>query len=373
MTNHIVIGANFGDEGKGLVTDYLANKLDNNIVIRFNGGAQAAHTVELLDGRRHVFHHVGSGTLRGSPTLLSEHFIHNPRVFIDEYFMVPAEYPKVLVHRDGLLSTPYDWYLNWYNEDTKGHGTCGMGINETVTRTVAGYKITIDEIFNIPKLRQKLKHIEDSYVPKRAKEKNINLNELDFNIDTFLEDCELMSKLIIPVSNYNILKHFKNRIFEGAQGLLLDEFHYYFPHVTRSRTGVTNAVDILNEIKEVEAEVHYTTRTYLTRHGNGPLLLEGGVKSKHDETNKHNDSQGILRFANLNLPLIHESISNDIHKANFKLTPSLAVTWGNHIEDIKNVNDYNYGEDLNIELETRFPSFQQTWFMDRYAESAEPK
>ena len=82
MKAHIVIGANFGDEGKGLATNFLAGNLDDNIVVRFNGGGQAAHTVELDDGRRHIFHHISSGSFQGSPTFLTEHFIVNPKVLI---------------------------------------------------------------------------------------------------------------------------------------------------------------------------------------------------------------------------------------------------------------------------------------------------
>src|ERR1041384_2446319 len=77
--NYAVIGANWGDEGKGLITDYLAAKEpDSSLVIRFNGGANAGHTVVTPAGLRHVFGHYGSGTLAGARTFLSRHFICNP-------------------------------------------------------------------------------------------------------------------------------------------------------------------------------------------------------------------------------------------------------------------------------------------------------
>lgn len=376
MSDHIVVGANFGDEGKGLVTDYLATKLDNNIVVRFNGGGQAAHTVELQDGRRHIFHHIGSGTLQGSPTLLSEHFIVNPRVFLDEYFMVPTDFPKVFVHREALLTIPYDWLMNQHVEVSRGnkkHGSCGMGINETVTRASKGFKTTVSDLYNHIELKKKLKRIRNQYVPNRAKELGIEIERFNFDPKEYIEDCRLMSRLITPVGNYSILKHFDNRIFEGAQGLALDEYHYYFPHVTRSRTGAINATDILKKIDVHDANVHYVTRTHLTRHGHGPLLFEGGVESKYDETNIHNDNQGTLRFANLDLRFMHESISNDLRNTNFKLNPSLMVTWGQHIDTIIDVHGYRYGEELDIALKEEFSNIPQTWFMDRYKESAEPK
>ena len=65
MTAQVIIGANYGDEGKGLISDYLVDREQAKIVIRFNGGAQAGHTVVTLDGKRHVFKHFGSGTFQG--------------------------------------------------------------------------------------------------------------------------------------------------------------------------------------------------------------------------------------------------------------------------------------------------------------------
>ena len=72
----VVIGANFGDEGKGLMTDFLSEP--EGVVVRFNGGAQAGHTVTEPGGTRHVFHHYGAGAFKGASTFLSRHFVSNP-------------------------------------------------------------------------------------------------------------------------------------------------------------------------------------------------------------------------------------------------------------------------------------------------------
>jgi len=373
MSNHIVVGANLGDEGKGLVTDYLANKFSDSIVIRFNGGGQAAHTVELEDGRRHVFRHMGSGTLRGVPTLLSEHFIVNPGSFNREYIAVPQDHIKVFAHRQAMLTTPYDWLLNQRVEEKRGeeqHGTCGMGINETVTRVGAGYGTFLSDIFDSKLLKEQLSIIRDTYVPKRAKELDINPKYImEYNISDYLEDCDLMSHLVIPVSSYNILNLFKNKIFEGAQGLMLDEYHRNFPHVTRSRTGVNNATQILKTLGQKRAEVHYVTRTYLTRHGNGPLPFEGEVEAKEDNTNKHNADQGTLRFAPLNLNLLKESITNDLENhSGLILNPSLKVTWGQLQDDFISKDGFIYGNKLYRELMNMLPITKQTWFYSPVSE-----
>ena len=80
----IVCGSNWGDEGKGLMTDYFSQK-PNSIVVCSNGGAQRGHTVTTPDGIRHVFHHFGSGTFNNASTYLSEDFIVNPIIFKQEY------------------------------------------------------------------------------------------------------------------------------------------------------------------------------------------------------------------------------------------------------------------------------------------------
>src|SRR4051812_30640034 len=92
-----VIGANYGDEGKGLVTDYLAEEGEGAVVVRFNGGAQAGHTVVTPEGKRHVFHHFGSGTFRKARTHLSRFFISNPALFRPEFEALADQEPVVSV------------------------------------------------------------------------------------------------------------------------------------------------------------------------------------------------------------------------------------------------------------------------------------
>ena len=81
---YAVIGANFGDEGKGLMTDLFCRTDSSVINIRSNGGAQAGHTVCTSDGKRHIFSHIGSGSFAGADTYLSEFFILNPMLFSRE-------------------------------------------------------------------------------------------------------------------------------------------------------------------------------------------------------------------------------------------------------------------------------------------------
>ena len=135
----IVIGANFGDEGKGKLTDYYTKNADNCIVVCSNGGAQRGHTVLKSDGTRHVFHHFGSGTLNGADTYLPEDFILNPLVFREEWEELKnlGWEPYVYVHGKCMITNPLDMMANQIIEKSRGndkHGSCGMGIYNTIQR-----------------------------------------------------------------------------------------------------------------------------------------------------------------------------------------------------------------------------------------------
>lgn len=341
----IVVGANFGDEGKGLVTDYLTHKPHKTIVIRHNGGSQAGHTVLTPDRRRHVFGHIGAGSFNGCPTYLSEYFIVNPMMLLKEYAKLKEEtpIPPIYIDKRAPLTTPYDMLLNQAVEQSRDnlrHGSCGIGINETITRIKNSdfdCKTIVHDIFHPIRLREKLVEIRDNYVPARAKQLGITLTQQHIDLiqsDSLLTNYLHMLLDLLPitrtVSSEAFLEDYEHLVFEGAQGLLLDEYHKWFPHVTRSKTGVHNAVSILKNIHIESADVYYVTRTYLTRHGAGPLPYEYGEQIYSnivDETNVNNPFQGPLRFAPLNLDLLQESIAQD-HKASrlFHLRPHLVLT-----------------------------------------------
>lgn len=136
----IVCGANFGDEGKGLMTDYFCHqatsKGENCIVVMSNGGAQRGHTVVTPDGIKHIFKHFGAGTFAGAATYCPEEFIINPMTFRKEYDEL-GYLPRTYIHRNCKWTTPYDMFINQIVEETrdnKRHGSCGMGIWETICR-----------------------------------------------------------------------------------------------------------------------------------------------------------------------------------------------------------------------------------------------
>ncbi len=141
-TARVVIGAQFGDEGKGRVTDHYAAEVGGDgIVIRFNGGAQAGHTVVTPDGLRHVFSHVGSGAFAGAATFLSRFFVSNPILFLKEMAILAAKGVELRIYVDphGPVTTPYDMMINQIVERERGgnrHGSCGVGFGETIERSL---------------------------------------------------------------------------------------------------------------------------------------------------------------------------------------------------------------------------------------------
>ena len=110
---YAVIGANAGTKVKA-ISDYLCLQVENPLVISFNGGGQAGHTVSSPEGIRHVFSHFGSGTLAGAPTYLSKYFIVNPILFNREYDVLVEKgiVPRVYVSPECIVTTPFDMMIN---------------------------------------------------------------------------------------------------------------------------------------------------------------------------------------------------------------------------------------------------------------------
>jgi len=364
-----VIGANFGDEGKGLMTDYFCSKHKKSLNVRFNGGAQAGHTVVTPDGKRHVFSHIGSGALSGTDTYLSEFFISNPILFLREYLTLPK--PEIYISGKSRISLPCDMMINQFAEDSRGdsrHGSCGLGIYETIIRSQDNsLRICFGDSLNENQLHEKIKYINNVYVPKRLRNlgfENIPERLSDFlsndNItDNFIEDFFNMKK-ICHLSDDSILEKYESVVFEGAQGLLLDcDRTEYFPNLTPSNTGMKNVRTILNQFPEVNTEVCYITRSYFTRHGKGKFnsenteIISGFGLS--DKTNQTNQYQGIFRYGLFDRSEFINSISLDKKYLSENNHISVCVThldetYNKIICENENISPQDIAGDINADL-----------------------
>ena len=322
MKAFAIIWSGYGDEGKGLFTDFISSHHIRNNVIRFNGGAQAGHTVQTPDGKRHVFGHFGANSfLPNSKTILSRYFVINPLIFIKELNSILKfnSNPQVYSHKDAYITTPYDMLINqWleYKRSHNKHGSCGLGFGQTIQRN------EVDNVkFNLNDLYQNQIPIEDIILNFKQNVEQLELSDylesnsfvLDNNfIHKFIEDCKTIKQSIQKI-DHEILYFSKDEtfVFEGAQGLMLDQDYGDFPHVTRSNTGSKNISEIINDTFITNLETIYATRTYTTKHGAGKLdneLSEKPYVGIIDKTNIPNEFQGHLRFSYLDINRLKNAI-----------------------------------------------------------------
>jgi len=326
-----VIGANYGDEGKGKMVDYLCSRHTVDLVVRFNGGAQAGHTVVTPDGRRHVFHHFGSGTFLNVPTYLSRFFVVNPILFNQESVELEGHgkgcftnnWPRVFVDGECMVTTPWDMMVNQLQENHRGearHGSCGVGFNQTIERH-RKIPLTVRDLY---RSTTGVRHLIAAIQAHSSFELGIAGIEPDvFNqyskqwnskdaIDGFLYDVMMFTQRVLLVPPPNEHNRPQRIVFEGAQGLLLDQNNTAdFPHLTRSNTGSKNVATLANEWGIDELEAIYCTRTYLTRHGAGPLPGEEPEMKFADDTNAPHEFQGTLRFGYLDVKQMIINTAND--------------------------------------------------------------
>lgn len=327
----VVMGANFGDEGKGLMTDYFCHELSKDrrkvLNIRYNGGAQAGHNVVTPDGKQHVFSHFGAGSFsNGVDTYLSEEFILNPILFCRELNELEklGVKPNVYIHKNCRTTTPYDMLVNQILERSRGenrHDSCGVGINETVERywlsreNASPHAPTISDIYqkmqnSVWSFESMLKAMVSEYILPRLQILNIILTKDDLK---FFESDLVLKNYIIQMNQMlsyceivddDILKEYSGLVFEGGQGLLLDTDYFAFaPHLTNSKTGSYIPKKMLFEagLQDEDIEFCYVTRSYFTRHGAGPFPTECKkedlFKENVDEKYNHeNEFQGKFRY-----------------------------------------------------------------------------
>jgi len=315
-----IIGAGWGDEGKGMAVHTVAAFRGSaaGIVIRHNGGAQAGHTVQ-VGAKRHVFKHVGSGTFAGAMTFLSRFFVVNPTIFLKEYEAVTklGLDPGVMADPWCPVTTPYDVMRNWWMEEARGdgrHGSCGVGFGTTIERH-ASIPLHVVELYGDRNLiRRELQRIRSHHVqhcPADWKDAYLSDALMEDWIDEAKRFMEIIHVASVDELATMIAVMKAQVIFEGAQGLMLDQTHgIAFPHLTRSNTGIKNAVVLCHDLGIESLEAIYMTRPYWTRHGAGPLPGEVDQLPFRvvDPTNHTNEWQGKLRFA----PLDYRRVVNQI-------------------------------------------------------------
>ncbi|WP_194814067.1 adenylosuccinate synthetase [Nocardia sp. XZ_19_385] len=311
----IVVDLGFGDAGKGATVDWLCSAeagLGAGAVVRFNGGAQAAHNV-IADGRHHTFAQFGAGTFSGVPTLLSQHMLVEPIALAGEARQLTAldvPDPLSLLRIDGraLLTTPIHIAANRAREDARGssrHGSCGRGIGETASYALQYDAPTVADCLRPKVLRQKLDLLAAHYGPLIAPSAHRYEPIADL-VEMYSEFAAAVR--IVDGGELARLARRGRLIFEGAQGVLLDEWRGFHPHTTWSTVEPRNARTMLADIGAT-AYTLGVTRTYMTRHGAGPFPTEDPSLDIPEPHNTFGPYQGPFRRGHLDLTLLRYAIA----------------------------------------------------------------
>lgn len=320
MRGLLVAGLAFGDEGKGSVTDALVRKYHADTVIRYNGGAQAAHNVLTRDGKHHTFAQFGSGMfVPNVRTFLSKFVIINPASMLVEEAELRRQgitdaFPRTIVDPRCVIVTPYQKALNRCLELSRGparHGSTGMGIGVACEDAKKYGDITLRasdvEHHNI--VRDKLE-LSKALCYDRAMSLKYQWDQAlvretmkvfrEDYIDSWYIEQYLAWRARIDI---DYMPAFETAVFEGAQGMLLDETWGFFPHNTWSNATFDNAFEIIKEAKlNVDITKIGVLRTYYTRHGAGPFPSENPDVRHPEPYNQKSEYAGAFRQGDFDLP-----------------------------------------------------------------------
>jgi adenylosuccinate synthase len=282
MANVAIIGAQWGDEGKGKIVDLFTQ--DADVIVRFQGGNNAGHTL-VVDGKKTVLHLIPSGALHPNKLcVISNGVVVDPEVLIEEIHSLKAQGhladdALLRISEAAHLIMPYHKAIDQARERLRGEGmigTTGRGIGPAYEDKVARVGIRFIDLLEEDTFREKLRHnIEEKNIYLRAilKEKTLDFNAIH---DGYLAYRE---KLEPYVTNTSLLldaqiRAGKKVMFEGAQGTLLDVDHGTYPFVTSSSTVAGNVCSGAGIGPRQIHQVVGISKAYTTRVGSGPFPTE---------------------------------------------------------------------------------------------------
>jgi len=280
--NVVVIGTQWGDEGKGKIVDWLTDRAQG--VVRFQGGHNAGHTL-VIGGRKTVLHLIPSGILRGNvDCFIGNGVVVSPQALVAEMDELEAAGVRGVVARLAIseacpLILAYHGALDIAREAAKGErkiGTTGRGIGPAYEDKVARRAIRLQDLFDPARFEEKLRELLEFH--NFVLEKFYRQPAVDFRktLDETLALAPRLSPLVadVPRALYHANRAGKNLLFEGAQGSLLDIDHGTYPFVTSSNC-VAAAAGAGAGIGP--HHLHYVlgiTKAYTTRVGGGPFPTE---------------------------------------------------------------------------------------------------
>ena len=317
-----VIDLGFGDSGKGTTVEWLCKTRQASFVIRFNGGSQAAHNVHLECGYSHTFSQLGCGTFQGIPTYLTKYVGIDPLALMMEAnslnnFIGNEVLDTLYIHKEAMVITPYHRALNRYKETRRGkdrHGSCGVGHGEAVDMALRFPEMTLKygDLNNKKIIFAKFKAVKEYMLKEYSGIEEDDAFSMIHVVDIIDKYVEIYEKTVTvdDIIEKAILE-LPNNVWEGAQGLLLDENYGFHPNTTWSTTGSDNIISIydhhgLYHGSEVKLERVGVLRTHLTRHGVGAFVTEDPECQKFvsDDDNGHNEWQESFRAGHLDMVML---------------------------------------------------------------------
>ena len=282
MSTLVILGAQWGDEGKGKITDYLAETAE--VVVRFQGGNNAGHTVEVGD-KQYKLHLIPSGIIYGNKlNVIGNGVVLDPLAFFEELeylkgLGVTVSEKNLIVSDRANVIMPYHKVLDKLKEAARGKndiGTTGKGIGPCYTDKYERSGIRVCDLLHPTSLKLKLTlNLEEKnkYIVKVLGGEPLDVEEI---YKTYLELGERLRPYVKDTSVvvYNEIRNQKKVLFEGAQGMLLDIDYGTYPFVTSSNTtagGVASGSGIGPNMIEKAIGV---TKAYTTRVGKGPFPTE---------------------------------------------------------------------------------------------------
>ena len=282
MNNSIVVlGTQWGDEGKGKIVDLLSR--DADAVVRFQGGHNAGHTL-VIEGDKTVLHLIPAGILQpGVECLIGNGVVHSLKALRQEIEELEQKgvdvRSRIRISPSCAIIMPYHEVLDRAREEAKGAraiGTTGRGIGPAYEDKVARRGLRTSDLLNREALPEKVEHILDYH--NFVLEHRFGVDPLPpvMVIEEALELGEYFSKQVSDVSGrlYQLREEGKRIMFEGAQGSLLDIDHGTYPYVTSSNTTVGGVCTGAGIGPDAIDYVLGITKAYVTRVGGGPFPTE---------------------------------------------------------------------------------------------------
>jgi len=279
--NVVVLGTQWGDEGKGKIVDLLTEEA--SAVVRFQGGHNAGHTL-VIDGKKTVLHLVPSGILReGIDCIIGNGVVLAPDALLEELDMlekegVPAS-ERLMLSEACQLILPYHVALDMAREVARGNkaiGTTGRGIGPAYEDKISRRGLRLGDLLNTERFTEKLKEVMEYHnfmLKNYFKAEEVSYEKV---LEESLIMAERLRPMIVDVPNmlHKLRKAGKNIMFEGAQGTLLDIDHGTYPYVTSSNTTAGGACTGTGVGPKNLDYVLGITKAYTTRVGSGPFPTE---------------------------------------------------------------------------------------------------